>query len=347
MHHLLSGILWLSILCKAVLWACLLLPSWGRDKLLTKIITTTFFIHFLCLNSLEAQAEGILFARAAQEAQGYGDLELAIKYYTDALNEGDLSAKHQAYVYNNRGIIFQELKNLEDAETDFKDSIRLLPDYSDAYFNLSGLLSTQKRYVDTLSLLNAALIEIPEDAELILNRGRIFRELKEIEAALQDMSQAVLIKPYLGSKLVDNGNVYFGSYIESATIDHFITILSDEPASLGGYISRAKSYLNAGFFEQALIDAEYVIELEPKSSKAYEAKAIILYSQGAYDKSIRAFDNALYFAPNNPEIFYNRGKLYKNLGDNNNASFDFQMAFSINRSEKKYRQELKELRLIK
>ncbi|WP_419901507.1 tetratricopeptide repeat protein [Kiloniella sp.] len=314
---------------------------------LKKILTAVVFIYSLPLFSLETQAGGIEFARAAQEAQEYGDRELAIKYYTEALDEGDLSAKHQAYVYNNRGILFQDLNNADEAESDFEDSVRLLPSYSDAYFNLSSLLSSQKRYDDALALLNTALTISPEDAELILKRGIIYRELNEIEAALQDISQAILIKPSLGSKLIDQSNVYFGTYIESATIEHFISILSDEPASLDGYLNRAKSYLSAGFFKRALADTEYVIELEPKSFKAYETKAIILYSQGAYDKSIRAFDNALHFAPNNAEIFYNRGRLYKSLGDNNNASFDFQMAFSIKRSEKKYRKELRELGLIR
>ncbi|MEH6631975.1 MAG: tetratricopeptide repeat protein [Halopseudomonas aestusnigri] len=312
-----------------------------------KSITAAIFISLLSLPPLNAQANGIEYARAAQEAQEFGNRELAIKYYTDALDEGDLSAKHQAYVYNNIGILYQELSNSVEAESNFKDSVRLLPTYSDAYYNLSSLLSSQQRYEDALSLLNAAIIEIPEEAVLILQRGIIYRELKEIEAALQDVSQAILINPSLGSKLINQNNVYLGTYIETATIEHFITILSEEPASLDGYLNRARSYLSSGFFEQALVDTEYVIELEPKSFKAYEAKAIILYSQGAYDKSIRAFDNALHFAPNDPEIFYNRGYLYKSLGDNNNASFDFQMAFSINRSEKKYRKELKELGLIK
>ncbi|MFD2207460.1 tetratricopeptide repeat protein [Kiloniella antarctica] len=315
--------------------------------LFKKSITAAIFIGLLPFYSLHAQANGIEYARAAQEAQDFGNRELAIKYYTNALDEGDLSAKHQAYVYNNMGILYQELGNTEDAESHFKNSVQLLPTYSDAYFNLSSLHSSQQRYEDALGLLNAALIELPEDAELILQRGIIYRELNEIEAALQDVSQAVLINPSLGAKLINQDNVYIDNYIETATIDNFISILSEEPASLDGYLHRAKSYLSAGFFDQALIDAEYVIELEPKSFKAYEAKAIILYSQGAYDKSIRAFDNALHFAPNNSEIFYNRGKLYKSLGDNNNALFDFQMAFSINRSEKKYRKELRELGLIK
>ncbi len=299
------------------------------------------------LTPMTGVADGILFARAAQEAQENGNLELAIEYYTDALNEGDLSKKHQAYVLNNRGTLFLDLNIPQEAEQDFVQSVELLPTYGDAYFNLTSLYIAQDKNDQALSWLNKALIEIPEDAELLLKRGTLYREQNEIEAALQDVSQAILIKPELGKILINESNPYLGNYIEYATIDHFITILSEEPPSLDAYIKRAKAYLSTGFIDQALVDAEYVIELEPKSFDAYEAKAIILFSQGAYDKAIRAFDLALHYAPNNPEIFYNRGQLYKSLGDNNNASFDFQMAYSINRQEKKYRKELKELGLVR
>ncbi|KKJ77553.1 hypothetical protein WH95_07650 [Kiloniella litopenaei] len=305
------------------------------------------FSIILLIAPTVTSADGILFARTAQEEQNNGNLELAIEYYTQALQEGDLSKKHQAYVLNNRGTLFLDLNRPLEAEQDFIRSTELLPNYSDAYFNLTSLYLAQERNDDALSWLNKALTEIPEDAELLLKRGVLYREQNEIEAALQDVSQAILINPELGKILINESNVYLGTYIDYATIDHFITILSEEPPSLDAYIKRAKAYLSTGFLEQALADVEYVIELEPKSFDAYEAKAIILFSQGAYDKAIRAFDLALHYAPNNPEIFYNRGRLYKSLGDNNNASFDFQMAYSINRQEKKYRKELKELGLVK
>ncbi len=102
-------------------------------------------------------ADGILFARTAQEAQDNGNLELAIEYYTQALNEGDLSKKHQAYALNNRGTLFQDLNLPIEAEQDFIQSIERLPTYGDAYFNLTSLYLLQNKNDEALSWLNKAL----------------------------------------------------------------------------------------------------------------------------------------------------------------------------------------------
>ena len=68
---------------------------------------------------------------------------------------------NDAEAYNNRGIIYENLKHNDKALTDFDNAIKFNPDFAEAYFN----------------------------------RGNIYRGLKQYEQAVSDLSKAIEINP--------------------------------------------------------------------------------------------------------------------------------------------------------
>jgi len=52
--------------------------------------------------------------------------------------------------------------------------------------------------------------------------------------------------------------------------------------------------------------------LDPKYAKAWSNKGVVLFSQGKYDESIKAFDEALKLDPNLVDAWYKKGVALKN-----------------------------------
>ena len=63
--------------------------------------------------------------------------------------------------------------------------------------------------------------------------------------------------------------------------------------------------------------------LDPKYAKAWSNKGVALFSQGKYDESIKAFDEALRLDPNLVDTWYNKGVALKVLGRTSEADAAF------------------------
>jgi tetratricopeptide (TPR) repeat protein len=62
-----------------------------------------------------------------------------LKQYPQAIADYNraISLKPSAAGYNNRGNAYRELKQYENAESDYTEAIRLKPDFADGYYNLA------------------------------------------------------------------------------------------------------------------------------------------------------------------------------------------------------------------
>jgi cell division septation protein DedD len=80
----------------------------------------------------EPRAAGLQSADAAFEVN---DCQLAIRLYTQALEQGGLSSRGRAEAYNNRGRCHVVGKSFEEAIADFDAAVDLQPNYAAAFFN--------------------------------------------------------------------------------------------------------------------------------------------------------------------------------------------------------------------
>lgn len=133
-----------------------------------------------------------------------------------------------------------------------------------------------------------------------------------------------------------------------------------------------KAFIEAeyGMNEEALRDANKLIELQPDTSLNYIAKGQVLYAMENYDEAFKAFDKAtsldpsrsdvwgmkasalaktgrfdeavsainkgIEMQPQNPVNFYNRACLYSLKGDNASALADLEKAISMNPAFKQH-----------
>jgi stress-induced-phosphoprotein 1 len=102
------------------------------------------------------------------------------------------------------------------------------------------------------------------------------------------MSIEALQKKDLGNAALQQGdfNMAVKYYSEGIELDPRNHIL---------YSNRSAAYHSLGNFQNALADAEKVIEIEPSFWKGYSRKGIALYSLGMGDESLQAYQEGLVY----------------------------------------------------
>ena len=100
-------------------------------------------------------------------------------------------------------IILFQLKEFEDAQKNWKQSIKINPTYFDAYNNLINALLNLEKYDEALIYIHKAIKIEPENYELYHKQGNLFLKNK-IKEAIKNFDKALQIKidyiPSLRSK---------------------------------------------------------------------------------------------------------------------------------------------------
>ena len=185
----------------------------------------------------DKSSEGLVYARAAVDAQKAGDLDRAIELYSQAIEEGDLKKKNLAFVYNNRGAA-QRGKGLHDlAIEDYSIAVSLRPDYGRSYYNRAITYASAGSYELAIKDYDTAIGLKPDNASAFNNRALAQEKLDRHDLAIDDLSQAIRLSPDLAY----------------------------------AYFNRSRNYQAMDDLPRAIDDAQAAVSLRPDNSD-YQAK---------------------------------------------------------------------------
>jgi lipoprotein NlpI len=136
-----------------------------------------------------ARAGGIDDLSAALAAHRHGDLDEALRLYTQALVDGDLSVKNQAVTRYNRGLVYNAKDLYDAAIVDFDASLTLDPNNPDT-LNHRGLSYRYKGQFDkALTDYDEAIRLKPNHPDAYNNRGLARFVLGRFSDAAADLQQ--------------------------------------------------------------------------------------------------------------------------------------------------------------
>jgi len=124
------------------------------------------------------------------------------------------------------------------------------------------------------------------------NKGDVFSQREDWDAAIACYSEAVRLKP---------------DYVAA-------------------YNKRGFAYLNKGEIGKAMNDFSEAIRLEPSFAMAYSNRGFIYQKQGEIDKAIKEYSEAIRLKPDYVGHYLSRGGAYKEKGDQAKADADFAKA---------------------
>lgn len=127
-------------------------------------------------------------------------------------------------------------------------------------------------------------------------RGLARARLRQLEAAVEDFSQAIQSDANFGLAYIDRG------------------------------IARAQR----GDFRRSLADLNRGLELSPNHPGALMARGLVHFELAALDKALADLTAAQQFAPNDSDIYLHRGNVHLARGDCSAAIADFEAAVQLN-----------------
>jgi tetratricopeptide (TPR) repeat protein len=198
---------------------------------------------------------------------------------------------NNATLYYLRGLSYcsrdEEDEDFEQAIMDFDVSLKINPDYLDAYKAVISVYKSKNDYEQIIKNTNDAIKLSPTDYSLYVSRGEAYYLIKSIDNALGDFNKVLEKEPNNVEGLSYRGRILFekGEYDKSLVdINHILNVSPNNEDSL---FMRSKIYFEKNNYEKALADIDEVVkrkeEREECTLDIYVFQAETHYKSGLYE----------------------------------------------------------------
>ena len=205
----------------------------------------------------------------------YTDPQKTIEYLTNSIR-----LKPDAASYSNRGIAHDNLGQYQRAIEDYREAIRLKPDYAEAYNNRGAAYHNLGQKQRAIEDYNEAIRLKPDHADAYYNRGITYRELGQYQLAIEDYNEAIRLKPDAVDAYYNRGIAYYNLGQKQRAIEDYNEAIRLKPDYVDAYYNRGLTYRELGQYKLAIEDYTETIRLKPDYAKAYAQRGFAYLKQG-------------------------------------------------------------------
>ena len=266
------------------------------------------------------------------------------------------------YLYN-RANCFQMNEKFEEAIIDYGRSLRLKPDFSEAYFGTGETLLKLKNYPDAIKYLINSIELKPNSSKAYYLLGNCLHQVENYDAAIESFDKAINLNPqyieayYLKAKSLSDLNrpeesletlkvaceLDEGDSNASMTYASGLLMTKEYETALTIYTNiiakgsnLALAYCNRGYaltllkrYDEALIDLNEAIQIDPQVSESFTNKALLLNKIEKYDAALEVVNTAIKLNGKKANNFAIRGNSFFNLNKYEEAINDFNHSLEI------------------
>lgn len=239
----------------------------------------------------------------------------------DLINRGDyvsavdvlsraVSSKQNYDTYYYYGLALYKTGSLAKAEENLKKALVQDDEGIDAMIALGNLYSEQKKYDEANSIFKKGLKIEPENINLMIAQAQNFSMQGKIDDAIKSLTLATTYSKENPKVYVGLGDAYRirGSFKLAADYYKKAIALKKLPAA---YTGLADCFAKQKKYNEALIEFENAINVDPNYADAYLGKGKILYFGGKYGDAAESFKKYSALMPGSQEgNSYNAKTLY-------------------------------------
>ncbi len=188
-------------------------------------------------------------------------------------------------------------------------------------------------YLDRID--GAALPEPPaDDPERMLRTALLHADRGDVEEALALLDAALALRPPLSPRMrvglwVNRGLMYMkAERLDEALVD-LDRAVAIEPRNLAALANRSNLHQRCGRLELALADLDRALAIAPEDPRLLCNRGRVRVAQGDYEAALLDYDRAIRNDPRQHEIWVNRAEARRRLGDEVGAMADFHAALRI------------------
>ncbi len=261
------------------------------------------------------------------------NFEEAIRCYTAVIGlQPDLFHPH-----NNLGILWKELKRFDKAEAAYRKAIELNPSDAHSYANLGNLLCDKnlKRYDEAEAAYRKAIELNPLEAHAYFGLGFLFNNQKRYDEAQASYCKAIELDPSYAIAYSNLGILLQNLKRYDEAEKAYNKAIELDPADASAYFNLGNllNDENLKRYDEAEAGFRKAIELDPSYAIAYSNLGILLKNLKRYDEAEAAFRKAIELDPSEAPSFSNLGiHLHENLKRYDEAEAAFRKAIELDQS---------------
>ncbi len=255
----------------------------------------------------------------------FSEYQQAIRNYTRAI---ELDPKEVSF-YRDRGVAYAKCKEYQQAIADYTSVIDLDPKNAWAYRERGIANRRLKEYEKAITDFTQAIRLEPERALTYRYRGWSYQSNKEYEKALVDFSHAIKLAPQEARCYEDRGQVYMNLEEYEKAIADLSTAVELIPQEAQFYDDRGHAYAKLKEYEKAIADFTQAINLEPERVLTYRYRGWSYQSNKEYEKALVDFTRVIELAPQSVWLYQDRGSTYIQLEEYEKAIADFNRSVEL------------------
>jgi tetratricopeptide (TPR) repeat protein len=217
-----------------------------------------------------------------------------------------------AEAYYQRGLVLFDLSDRQGAIADYDQALSLKPDAIDVYIARSITRIAINDIVAAQSDIAQALVINPKSAIAHQLLGLTYKQQNQIEKAIATYKKAASL--FLELKDEDNCR---------RCIESYKPLEAMLPPSTADIFANVQQRIDKGDYINALIDLNWMLQIEPKNVKAFCLRGLTLGKLGDPEAAIKDLNQATFLEPQNIEVRISRGRIRLEIGDAQGAIADF------------------------
>lgn len=211
-----------------------------------------------------------LFVDAVQ-AQKAGQLDAAERAFQRILREGG----RVAFVYNNLGIVYQQRREHLQALVQFREAVRLQPDYAAPRILMGASLLALGKVKDAIRELERAVKLQPREPLARLQLAKAYQQADNLMGVVDQFQVLRELAPKDPETAYQLGNAYM-----KLSVWCHQKIRQTNPGSVRLYQTLGENYRLQGRTEQAVRAYQLAVQADPKLPGLHLALAEIYLDQG-------------------------------------------------------------------
>jgi tetratricopeptide (TPR) repeat protein len=267
-----------------------------------------------------------------------GELEMALSALEKAVSINPVGK-----YYYWKGIVNQQLKNIENAESDYQNALDNKFESPELYNNFAILLSENEKYEKALVMINKAIILDNKYPQAYSARSKINFFLLKTDSACIDRSIAIKMGYYkafdipdsicngtLTQKLQFSADIFAGNKLFKQGIIAYSKLIDNNVLKSDYFLNRGYCYYQIKDFEKAEKDYLKALTLpNPAFDLIYDNLSLLYYDINNFQKAIEYSTKRIELNPRNHVPYIDRGLCYRKLKKYKEAEKDFNKSLEI------------------
>jgi tetratricopeptide (TPR) repeat protein len=267
-----------------------------------------------------------------------GELDTARRAFEQAIG-----IRPEGKYYYWKGIVNQQLGNVENAEMDYRYALDKKYETAELYNNLSILLVAREKYEEALQVINKCLVINKDYSQAVSARARLYFFLFNVDSACLEGNRALAMGYRNAFSLPDSiceadsskqllfvSDVLLVNKLYKQALKGYSRMIANGDLTSTNFLNRGYCYYQQKDYANAEKDYLRALSLpNPMKDLLWDDLSLLYYDQANYEKAIEYSTRRIELNSKNHVPYIDRGLCYRKLKKYKEAEKDFNQSLAI------------------